>query len=63
MEEAIREVDSVIDDTRAELGRVVANKHLANSRLMEENRKHDGLSENIELAVSEGRDKLDMKMW
>ncbi len=58
MEEAIREVDGAIDEVRAELGRVVANKHLANSRLMEENRKHESLAEKIELAVSEGRDDL-----
>lgn len=58
MEEAIREVDSVIDDVRAELGKVVANKHLANTRLMEENKKHEDLAQKIELAVSEDRDDL-----
>jgi len=58
MEEAIREIDGAIDEVRAELGRVVANKHLANQRLMEESRKHDDLSEKIELAVTEDRDDL-----
>ena len=58
MEEAIREIDGAIDDVRAELGRVVANKHLANTRLMEENRKYETLAENIELAVKESRDDL-----
>jgi len=58
MEEAIREIDSVIDDVRAELGRVVANKHLANTRLMEENKKHEALTEKIELAVAESREDL-----
>jgi phage shock protein A len=58
MEEAIREIDGAIDDVRAELGRVVANRHLANTRLMEENRKYESLSENIELAVKESRDDL-----
>ena len=58
MSEAIREIDTAIDDVRVELGRVVAKKHLANSRLMEENRKHEDLSEKIELAVKEGRDDL-----
>ena len=47
MSEAIREIDAAIDDVRAELGRVVAAKHLANSRLMEENRKHDTSSHHI----------------
>ncbi len=58
MSEAIREIDAAIDDVRVELGREVAGKHLANSRLMEENRKHEDLSEKIELAIKEGRDDL-----
>lgn len=58
MEEAIGEIDESIGDVRLELGKVVANKHLANSRLMEENRKHEDLSEKIELALSENRDDL-----
>lgn len=58
MEEAIREIDGAIDDVRAELGRVVANRHMASTRLMEENRKYETLAENIELAVSQGRDDL-----
>lgn len=58
MEQAIREVDEAIGDVRAELGKVVANKHLASSRLMEENRKHEDISEKINLAVGEGRDDL-----
>ena len=58
MEEAIREVDGAIDEVRAELGRVIAGKHLANQRLMDESRKHEELSEKIELAVKEGRDDL-----
>src|SRR5262245_54886193 len=58
MEEAIREVDEAIDEVRAELGRAAANKHLASSRLMEENRKHEELSANIETAVRDKRDDL-----
>lgn len=58
MEEAIREIDSAIDDVRTELGRQIAAKHLANTRLMEENRKHDELTEQIATAVEEGRDDL-----
>jgi len=58
MEEAIREIDGAIDDVRAELGRTVANKHLSNTRLMEENNKYEELSANIELAVEKGRDDL-----
>ena len=58
MQESIREIDSAIDEVRAELGRVVAAKHMANTRLMNENSKHESLSEKIELAVKEGRDDL-----
>lgn len=58
MEEAIREIDGAIDEVRAELGRVAASKHLANTRLLEENRKHEDLSSKIELAVKENRDDL-----
>lgn len=58
MEEAIREVESAIDEVRAELGQVLANKHLASKRLAEETNKHTALGEKIELAVKEGRDDL-----
>jgi phage shock protein A len=58
MEEAIREIDAAIDDVRAELGRVIANKHLANNRLMAENKDHEDLSDKIELALENKRDDL-----
>ncbi len=58
MEESIREIDAAIDEVKAELGKVVANKHLANQRLAEENHIHENLAEKIELAVKEGRDDL-----
>ncbi len=58
MEQAIREVDTAIDDVRAELGKTVANKHLANTRLMGENQKHETLAEQIQIAVEEGRNDL-----
>lgn len=58
MEEAIREIDGATDEVRVELGRVVANRHLANKRLMDENRKHEDLAEKINVAVEQGRDDL-----
>ena len=36
MEQAIREVDSAIADTQAELGQQIAQKHLASKKLIEE---------------------------
>lgn len=58
MEQALREIDGAVDDVRAELGKIVAEKHLANKRLSEKNKKHEELSEQIEMAVKEGRDDL-----
>jgi len=58
MEEAIREIDSAIDDVRHDLGQVLAKKHLATERLAAENRRHDELAQQIELALNESRDDL-----
>jgi len=58
MEQAVREVDQAIDDVRAELGKVVARKHLASSRLGDENGKHDALAEKVQLALDNGREDL-----
>jgi phage shock protein A len=58
LEQAIREVDQAIDEVRAELGKTLAGKHLANTRLAEETRKHEELSEKIRLALEEGREDL-----
>lgn len=58
MKEAIREVDSAIDQVRHELGEVIAAKHLANQRLMETNSKHEDLTGKVNVAVQEGRDDL-----
>lgn len=58
MQQALREVDGAIDEVRAELGKVLAGKHLASKRLMEENRRHEELSSQIEVAVSQSREDL-----
>jgi phage shock protein A len=58
IEQSIREIDAAADDVRAELGRVIAARHLANKRLLDENSRHGALAEQIELAVREGRDDL-----
>lgn len=58
MEQALREIDGATDEVRVELGKVVATRHLATKRLAEENRKHEELSEQIELAVGQGREEL-----
>ena len=58
MEQALREIDDAIAEVRNELGKVIANKHMANSRLMQVNAKCEELAEKIELAVEENRDDL-----
>lgn len=58
MKEAIRELESATDQVRDELGRVLANKHLASRRLMDANGKHEELGGQIALAVSQSRDDL-----
>jgi phage shock protein A len=58
MEQALREVDRLADDVRAELGKVIAGRHLATKRLMEESRKHEALGEQVELAVAQAREDL-----
>jgi phage shock protein A len=58
MEEAIREVEKAMDEVRAELGKVLARKHLASTRLMEENQRHEELAGQIELALAENREDL-----
>jgi phage shock protein A len=58
MEEAIREVDSVMDEVRAELGRIIAQKHLAEQRLADSRKAHTDLAQKIQVAVQESRDDL-----
>ena len=58
MEQAIRELDAAIADTRSELGQQVAQKHLASKKLMEENSRYEALASQLEVAVANGRDDL-----
>lgn len=58
MAQAIREVDGVIDEVGAKLGRAAAAKHLARANLAEQNRRHQQLADEIGIAIKEGRDDL-----
>jgi len=58
MEQTIREVDLAIEEIRAELGKVIASKHLANKQLAEKNDKHEDIAEKINYAISISRDDL-----
>lgn len=58
MEQAIREVDSATSEVRTELGRLLANKHLAAKRLEAECLKLNDLEKQIQAAVAQNRDDL-----
>lgn len=58
LEQAIREIDEAIEEVRTELSTVIANKHLANTRLTQANQKLTDYNQKIELAVAEDRDDL-----
>lgn len=58
MEQAIRKLDSVIDEVRAELGKAAANRHLAQQQHAELNRRHLERTVQAEEAISMARDDL-----
>lgn len=58
MEQSLREIDAVIDDVRTELGRAVANRHLAQQQHLHLNQEHDSLATQLTDALSGGRDDL-----
>ena len=58
MNQAIREVDQVIDEVRAELGRAEAGKHLVTTQLNKLNTESERLSSQVELAMEQRRDDL-----
>lgn len=58
MEQAVRDVDSVIADVRDELGRVEANKHLLTKSITDKSSKHDSYADQIQTALNEKRDDL-----
>lgn len=58
LNESVREIERAIDDVRAELGQVLAQKHLATKKLTQESNQHETLSEQIHIALNQGRDDL-----
>jgi len=58
MAQAIREVDSVVDEVRTELAKSITERHMAVKRLAEENRRFEELAQNAELAITKGEDEL-----
>lgn len=58
MEQAIRKVDTVIDEVRAELGKAAANRHLAQRQHADLNQRHLELTTQAEEAIGMNRDDL-----
>ncbi len=58
MEQALRELDGVVDEVRHELGVHAANRHLAQQRHAELNKQHEALKGQIELALGQQREEL-----
>jgi phage shock protein A len=58
MEQAAREVDQLADEVRAELGKVTANRHLAQQQHLNLNREHGELNEAIQTALAAGKEEL-----
>ena len=58
MQENIRELERTIDEVRTELGKVLAQKHLATKKLADENNRHEQLAGQIATALNAGREDL-----
>ncbi len=58
LEQSVREVEQVTDEVRAELGRLVANRHVAQQQHVHLNQEHEALSAAIAAALAQQREDL-----
>lgn len=58
IQQTMRDIDKAIDDVRGELGRVIAERHLAGKRLAEQSSRYEELGQQIEVALREDREDL-----
>jgi len=58
LEQSVREVDLIANEVRTELGRAVANRHLAQQQHLSLNKEHEQLNAAIEQALGSDRDDL-----
>ena len=58
MNESIREIERAVDEVRAELGKVLAQKQLAAKKMADESNRHEAIDANLQAAVDAGRDDL-----
>lgn len=58
MAQSIREVEIVVEELRADMGKSEAGKHLVVSQIAKLNAEHERLAEQIDVAIAQGRDDL-----
>lgn len=58
MNENVLEIERAIDEVRAELGKVLAQKHLTAKQMAADNNQHEALNERLQAALQLGRDDL-----
>lgn len=58
MNESIREIERAVDEVRGELGKVLAQKHLAAKKMADESNRHETLTGSLNAAIAAGRDDL-----
>jgi phage shock protein A len=58
LEQSVREVEGIADEVRFELGRTVANRHLAQQRHLNLNKEHEQLGVSIHEALANSREDL-----
>ncbi|TAG03695.1 MAG: hypothetical protein EAZ21_01335 [Betaproteobacteria bacterium] len=58
LEQSVREIEQVTDEIRVELGRVAANRHLAQQQHVHLNQEHESLAVSLATALTGGRDDL-----
>ena len=58
LSQAVREVEQVTDEVRAELGKAEAAKHLITVQINKLNTDHEQLASQIETALAQGREEL-----
>lgn len=58
MQQSIREIDGVINEIRAEMGKEAVSQHMLENRLVTEKERHESLSDQAAIALQEGREDL-----
>jgi phage shock protein A len=58
MKQAVREIDQILGEVRADLGRVEAAKHLITSHINKLNGENETLAAQVETALAEGHEDL-----